>query len=298
MHTFHKKSPSKIAFDIFNYGLMIFLSFAFIAPLWHVIMSSVSDPALLVVNTGLVWRPIGELNWSGYRAIFQGGSGIIIGYRNTIFYTVTGVAFGTFMTVLAGYGLSRKNAMWTNFVMFYLAFTMLFSGGLIPFFMVVRALGWLNTPWAIIIPGTVSVFNIIIMRTAFAGLPESLEESAKLDGAGHYTIMWRIMVPLAKSTIAVVVLFYAIGMWNSWFNANIFLMNRDLFPLQLFLREVLIRNDPTAVLTAAEAAELADLAHILVQYSTIIAATLPLLFFYPFAQRHFVTGIMIGSIKG
>lgn len=125
-----------------------------------------------------------------------------------------------------------------------------------------------------------------------------MEESAKIDGAGHFTIMWRIMVPLAKATIAVVVLFYSIGMWNSWFNASIFLMDRSLFPLQLFLREVLIRNDPLAVLTAAEAAELADLAHILVQYATIIAATLPLLLFYPFAQKHFVKGVMIGSIKG
>jgi len=295
---FHKRSASRLIFDWFNVILMILLSFAFVAPLWHVIMSSISDPAQVVVNTGLVLRPLGNIHWDGYRAIFQGGSGIVTGYRNTIIYTVAGVSFGTFMTILAGYGLSRKGVMWGNFVMFYLAFTMLFSGGLIPFFMVVRSLGMLDTRWALIIPGTVSVFNIIIMRTAFSGIPESLEESAKMDGAGHFRIMWTIMVPLAKSTIAVVVLFYAIGMWNSWFNANIFLRTRSLFPLQLFLREVLIRNDPTAVLTAAEAAELANLAHILVQYSTIVAATLPLLFFYPFAQKHFVTGVMIGSIKG
>ena len=295
---FHKKSKSRWAFDIFNILLMLLLTFAFVAPLWHVLMSSISDPMQVVVNTGLVLRPMGELNWGGYNAIFASGSGILLGYRNTIFYTTSSVAFGTMLTIMAGYGLSRRDLMWKNPIMFYLAFTMLFSGGLLPFFMVVRALNWINTPWAIIIPGSVGVFNIIIMRTAFQGLPESLEESAKLDGAGHMTIMWRIMVPLAKASIAVIVLFYTVGSWNSWFNASIFLTDRSLFPLQLFLREVLIRNDPTAVLTAAESAQLADFAHVLVQYATIVAATVPLLLFYPFAQKHFVTVVMIGSLKG
>ena len=296
--SFHKRSAGRVAFDIFNVTLMLVMAFAFIAPLWHVVMSSISDPMQVVVNTGLILRPLGEINWGGYNAIFASGSGILVGYRNTIFYTVSAVSFGTFMTILAGYGLSRRGLMWGNFIMFYLAFTMLFGGGLIPFFMVVRSLRMLNTPWAIIIPGAVSVFNIIIMRTAFSGLPESLEESAKIDGAGHMTIMWRIMVPLAKSSIAVIVLFYAVGQWNSWFNASIFLRDRNLFPLQLFMREVLLRNDPTAVLSAAEAAQLADFAHVLVRYATVVAGTLPLLFFYPFAQKHFVTGVMIGSIKG
>jgi len=295
---FHKRSIGRWTFDIFNVTLMLVMTFAFLAPLWHVVMSSISDPMQVVVNTGLILRPLGEINWSGYDAIFNAGDGILIGYRNTIFYTVAGVSFGMFITVLAGYGLSRKGLMWGNFIMFMLAFTMLFGGGLIPFFMVVRALGMLDTVWAIIIPGTVSVFNIIIMRTAFSGIPESLEESAKLDGAGHMTIMWKIMVPLAKSTIAVLILFYAVNMWNSWFNASIFLRNRDLFPLQLFMREVLLRNDPTAILTAAEAAQLADFAHVLVRYATVVAGTLPLLLFYPFAQKHFVTGVMIGGIKG
>ena len=297
MH-FHKRSVGRWVFDIFNVLLMLVMAFAFIAPLWHVLMSSISDPMQVIVNTGLILRPLGEINWGGYEAIFAAGSGILIGYRNTIFYTVTSVAFGMVMTILAGYGLSRKGLMWGAPVMFMLAFTMLFSGGLIPLFMVVRALGMLDTVWAVIIPGSVSVFNIIIMRTAFAGIPESLEESAKLDGAGHMTIMWKIMVPLAKSTIAVLILFYAVGAWNSWFQASIFIRDRNLFPLQLFMREVLLRNDPTAVLSAAEAAQLADFAHVLVQYATVVAGTLPLLLFYPFAQKHFVTGVMIGGIKG
>ena len=295
---FHKRSPSKVAFDTFNVLFMIGISIICIAPMWHVIMSSISDPIDLNRATGMVLTPIGQPTLEGYRLIFSSGSNIILGYMNTAFYLVVGVSFSMFMTILAGYGLSRKDVMWSNVIMFFLAFTMLFSGGLIPFFLVVRALGWLDTRWAILIPGAVSVFNIIIMRTSFAGIPDSLEESAKMDGAGHITIMVRIMVPLAKATVAVLVLFYSIGVWNSWFNASIFLMNRNLFPLQLFLREIIIRNDVAAMTTAAEAAELANLYRNLVQYTTIVAATLPVLCFYPFAQKYFVKGVMIGSIKG
>ena len=298
MHTFHKRSPGKITFDIFNVGLMILISLLCIAPVWHVVMSSISDPIDLNRATGMMFVPMGEPTLEGYRLIFSEGSNVILGYLNTAFYLVAGVSFSIFMTILAGYGLSRKGVMWNNWVMFFLAFTMLFSGGLIPFFMVVRALGWLDTRWAVIIPGSVSVFNIIIMRTSFAGIPDSLEESAKMDGAGHFTIMLRIMVPLAKATIAVLVLFYSIGVWNSWFFPSIFLNDRNLFPLQLFLREIIIRNDMSAVTTAAEAAELANLYRHLVRYTTIVAATIPVLCFYPFAQKYFVKGVMIGSIKG
>jgi len=293
-----KRSPSRICFDILNITLMLLIAFACLAPVWHVIMASFSDPVALNAHTGLIVRPLGEMTLEGYRMIFAAASGIIIGYRNTILYVITGVTFGTTLTILAGYVLSRKYLYWRNLIMFFLALTMLFSGGLIPFFMVVRALGFVNTPFAVVIPGSVSVFNIIIMRTAFANLPESLEESAKIDGAGQLTIMFKIMVPLAKATIAVVVLFYSITMWNSWFNASIFLTDRNLFPLQLFLREVLIQDDIAAVATAAEALEQVALYRSLVQYSSIVAATLPVLFFYPFAQKHFVTGVMIGSIKG
>ena len=293
-----KRSPSRIAFDMFNVLFMLFIAVICIAPVWHVVMASISDPIMLNRASGLLVRPLGDPTIEGYRFIFQGGSGILIGYRNTVFYLVVGVSFSIFMTILAGYGLSRKGVLWSNVVMFFLAFTMLFNGGLIPFYMVVRALGWLDTRMAILIPGAVSVFNIIIMRTAFAGIPDSLEESAKIDGAHHFTIMIRIMVPLAKATIAVLVLFYSIGVWNSWFNANIFLRSRSLFPLQLFLREILIRNDTTAITTAAEAAELANLYRNLVQYTTIVAATFPVFCFYPFAQKYFVTGVMIGGIKG
>ena len=293
-----RRSPGRVCFDVFNIFLMLVIAFACIAPIWHVMMSSISDPIILNASSGLVFRPLGDITLRGYGLIFTATSGIVVGYRNTVFYVITAVTFGTTLTIFAGYVLSRRYLYWRNFIMFFFSLTMLFNGGLIPFFMVVRGLGLINTPFAIILPGTVSVFNILIMRTAFAGLPESLEESAKIDGAGHLTIMFKIMVPLAKATIAVVVLFYSIGMWNSWFNASIFLTNRSLFPLQLFLREILIQNDVASVTTAAEALEQVALYRSLVQYGTIVAATMPVLFFYPFAQKYFVTGVMIGSIKG
>jgi putative aldouronate transport system permease protein len=296
---FHKRSASRMAFDVFNVLLMLAIAFACVAPIWHVLMSSVSDPLQLTTKSGILLWPAGEINFKGYEIVFASSSGIITGYINTIFYVITGVGLGTIMTILAGYGLSRRNLLWGGPIMFFLSVTMLFSGGLIPFYMVVRGLNMINTRWAMIIPGCVSVFNIIIMRTAFFGLPDSLEESAKMDGAGHLTIMFRIVVPLAKSTIAVVVLFYAIGMWNSWFNASIFITKRDLFPLQLFLREILIKNDTSTVMTsAAETVGLTNLYRNLVKYCTIVAATVPVLCFYPFAQKYFVTGVLIGSIKG
>jgi putative aldouronate transport system permease protein len=292
-----KKTLSSKIFDIFNVLLMIIIAFACLAPILHVLFASVSDPIRLAAHEGIIIKPLG-FTWKGYQIVFSNSS-ILRGYLNTIFYVVVGVSLSTFLTVLGGYALSRKNLYWGNAIMFFITFTMFFNGGLIPFYMVVRALGMTNTRWAIIIPTAISVFNLIIMRTSLREIPDSLEESAKIDGAGHWTIMLRIVLPLAKATIAVIVLFYAVGQWNSWFNATIFLSNRKLYPLQVILKEILVQNDTSTVMTtSSEASSNTDIFKPLVKYCTIVAATLPVLCFYPFAQKHFVTGVMIGSIKG
>ena len=178
------------------------------------------------------------------------------------------------LTITSGYVLSRKQLLLKNQMMFFLAFTMMFNGGMIPFYMVVRNLGMLDTRWALIIPGCVNVFNIIIMRTSMAEIPDSLEEAARIDGAGNMTIMMKIVVPLSKATIAVVVLFYAVGQWNSWFNASIFLQNRSDLENNMAIYKDLIK------------------------YCTTVIATLPILCIYPFVQKYFVKGVMIGSVKG
>ena len=178
-----------------------------------------------------------------------------------------------------------------------MAFTMMFNGGMIPFYMVVRNLGMLDTRWALIIPGCVNVFNIIIMRTSMAEIPDSLEEAARIDGAGNMTIMMKIVVPLSKATIAVVVLFYAVGQWNSSFNASIFLQDRSLYPLQLILRDILIQND-SSQMNRSDLENNMAIYKDLIKYCTTVIATLPILCIYPFVQKYFVKGVMIGSVKG
>jgi putative aldouronate transport system permease protein len=294
---YYRKTLSSKIFNTFNIIFMLFIAFICLAPVLHVFFGSFSDPVKLASHEGIILRPLG-FTTKGYEIVFSNKS-ILRGYMNTIFYVVVGVSFSTLLTVMGGYALSRKNLFWGNTIMFIITFTMLFNGGLIPFYMVVRALRMTNTRWAIIVPTAVSVFNLIIMRTALRQIPDSLEESAKIDGAGHLTIMFQIILPLAKATIAVVVLFYSIGQWNSWFNAQIFLRDRKLFPLQIILREILIQNDTSTVFnSSSEAGSNLDIYKPLVKYCTIVAATFPVLCFYPFAQKHFVSGIMIGSIKG
>jgi len=202
------------------------------------------------------------------------------------------------MCSLCGYILSRSGLMWKGILMFFVTFTMMFSGGLIPFYMVVRNLGWIDKRIALIVPGCILVFNVIIMRTSFMSIPASLEESAKLDGAGHMTILFKIILPLSKAVVAVIVLFIAVGQWNSWFFAMIFLQTRALFPLQLILREILVQNDTSKIMVGSDAVAQMDLYKPLVQYCTTIVATAPILCIYPFVQKYFVTGVMIGSLKG
>jgi putative aldouronate transport system permease protein len=244
----------------------------------------------------LVW-PVGEKTLQGYGLVFKNPS-IATGYYNTLIYVVGTTLIGTTLTTIAGYVLSRKTKLKTAFTLIII-FTMLFNGGLIPSFMVNLKLGLVNTRLAILIPGVINAFYIIIMKSAFEQLPESFEESARLDGAGPVTVMIRILVPLVKATIAVVVMFIIVQQWNSWFPASIYLQKRrDLWPLQLFMREILVQNDTAKILSGSDAAAKADLVGNLVKYCVTIVGTLPILMVYPFAQKYFVKGVTLGGVKG
>jgi len=291
----YRNTSSNRIFDFFNATIMILICVCSLFPIVHVIFASLSDPMKLTAHEGIILWPLG-FTLKGYQLVFS-NSNILIGYMNTIFYVVVGVILSTFLTILGGYVLSRKSLLWRNTIMFFITFTMFFNGGLIPFYMVVKNLHMTNTRFAIIIPTAISVFNLIIMRTSLMKIPESLEESAKIDGAGHFIIITKIVIPLAKSTIATIVLFYAVGIWNSWFNATIFLNDRNLFPLQVILKEILVQDDTSAVLNSVDAGN-TDIYRSLVKYCTIVVATLPVLCFYPFVQKYFVSGVMIGSVKG
>ncbi len=293
-----KESPSRVAFLIINYFLLAVFGLLFITPVWHVVMASFSDAAKLTSHTGIVWWPLGNINLGGYQIVLSSPS-ILTGYANTAFYVIVGTSISMLLTIMGAYALSRKTMRYRNVFMLFISFTMLFNGGMIPTYMVVKDVVHLyDTRWAVIIPTAISVFNLIILRTGFQQVPESLIESAKLDGASEWTIMFRIIVPLSKATIAVIVLYYAVGLWNSWFQAMIYLKGRDKYPLQLILREILLLNDTGVMTTSADAVKNVQLERKLVKYCTIIVSTLPIMCFYPFIQKYFTKGVMIGAVKG
>jgi putative aldouronate transport system permease protein len=224
---------------------------------------------------------------------------IVGGYINTIIIVVAGVTINITFTAIAAYFVSRKNVMWSKAMMIMIIITMYFNGGLIPNYFNIKDLGLYDSLWSLMLPGAISTFNLIIMRTAFLGVPDSLEESARLDGANHFVILFRIILPLTMPTVAVLVLYYAVGHWNAWFNAMIYLKSRSKFPLQLILREILIQNDTTSM-TAGIAGDSGDKLSIAetIKYASIIVATVPILCVYPFLQKYFVKGVMVGAVKG
>lgn len=292
-----KVNQDKI-FDAVNTVLMIFMLIVFVWPLLFVISASFSDP-MAVWNGKVLLLPVG-FNVEGYKTILKYES-ILIGYRNTVLYTVLGTMVNLVMTICAAYPLSRQDFVMKNFFTFMFLFTMYFSGGLIPVYLVVNKLGLINTIWAMIIPNAVSIFNVIIMRTYFqTNIPESLREAAELDGANTLQFLVRIVLPLSGPVLAVIGLYYAVGHWNDFFSALLYLNNKKLFPLQMFLRDILIDNTMDMDMTGLdtqEAERKMQLAQTM-KYSLIIISSVPVLCIYPFIQKYFVKGIMIGAIKG
>lgn len=282
-------------FTIFNYTFLILLVIVTLYPLLYVLFASLSDSAQLLANKGLLWKPVG-FSLEAYKSVLA-NPGIATGFRNTLFILVFGVIVNLFMTALGAYVLSRKNVMWNKVFMFFIVFTMFFGGGLIPLYLVVKGVGLLDTLWSTILPFAISTFNLIIMRTSFMGIPDSLEESAKIDGANHFTILFRIIIPLSMPVIAVMILYYAVDKWNGWFYASVFIKSRELFPLQLVLREILIANSTESMSAGASAGDRFQIGET-IKYATIMVATIPILCIYPFLQRFFVKGVMVGSLKG
>jgi putative aldouronate transport system permease protein len=282
-------------FQLANIAFMITLSIACVYPLLYVLISSLSDPTYIAQNRGLLLYPVG-FNLHAYEMVFKNPM-IGTAYLNTVFYVVVGTAFNVFLTALGAYGLSRRNVMWRDLIMILIVFSMFFEGGLIPLYLIVSKLELLDTRWALIFPTAINAFNLIIMRTAFQAVPVSMEETARIDGANDLTILFRIMLPLSLPVVAVMVLFYGVYHWNSWFPAMLYLQDRELYPLQLILREILIMNDTDSMMTDGGGVDAAPIGET-IKYATIIIATVPILFFYPYLQKYFVKGVMIGAVKG
>lgn len=284
-------------FNVINHFLLIIITLIVIYPLVFVLSASFSDPQAVLRGEMFLW-PKG-INLHSYEKIFQ-NKDILRGYSNTLIYTLMGTLINLVMTILAAYPLSRKDFIGRNAIMALFVFTMFFSGGLIPTYMLIKNLGMLNTLWVMIIPNAVSIWNIIIMRTFFQqSIPHELHEAATIDGCSNIQTLTRIILPLSMPIIAVTILFYAVGHWNAFFNAMLYLSDKNKFPLQLILREILIQgqtNDMVKMSTESAIKQQREVEGI--KYAVLVVANIPVLMLYPFLQRYFVKGVMIGAIKG
>lgn len=285
-------STGERIFNIFNVIFMAICMIICVYPFWYVICASFSRSTLLIGHSGMLWTPLG---WStaAYDAVFHTQS-IWRGYANTIFYVVVGTFINIFMTMLGAYVLSRKDVPGKKFLTIFIMFTMYFSGGMIPGYLNIQDLHLYDSRLSLILPGAISVFNLIIMRTAMVSIDDSLVESAQLDGASHFTVLFKIMMPLTKATVSVLILYYGVSHWNAWFNAMIYLETKSKEPLQLVLRQILIMND----MADAAVGEDVELLSETIKYATIIVSTVPILLLYPFLQKNFTKGVMVGAVKG
>ena len=289
------KSRGERIFNGVNIFILLLLTLIFFYPLWHCLMASFSDPGKLLANSGALPWPAGY-SLRGYEAVLS-NQNILTGYQNTLFYVIVGTSLSTVLTLVGAYALTRQGLMLKKPIMVMIVITMYIGGGMIPDFMVVSKLGLFDSRWSVILATAITTYNLMVMRTAFLQVPHSLEESAMLDGANDFVILWRILLPVTKATIAVVALFYAVGRWNAWFNASIFLRSRSKYPLQLFLREILIANQTSGNDGVTSEDGMFYLEEV-IKYCTIIVSTVPILCIYPFVQKYFVTGVMLGSVKG
>ena len=292
-----KHTVSDRRFEVILVLILCIIGIAIAYPLVYVLSSSFSSPS--AVMSGKVWLLPVDFSLDGYRAIFKNNQ-VLIGYRNSLFYMVVGTFINVVMTLLAAYPLSRTDLPGQGPIMLIFTFTMIFSGGMIPTYLVIKDLHMLNTVWSMMIPGAISVNNMIITRTFIRNsIPQEMLEAAKIDGCNDIQYFFHMVLRLSGSVIAVITLYYAIAHWNAYFNAFMYLSDQKLYPLQLFLRDILISNkvDASMVMVDDAAAAKEGLSELL-KYSLIVVAILPVMVIYPFVQKHFVKGVMIGSVKG
>ena len=288
-----KKSAPVYIFQTFNYIFLAALGLLCLYPMWYCLMASISNPGAMMRHMGPLLLPKG-FSLASYGKVFANPN-IISGYKNTIFILVVGVILCLLMTSLGAYVLSRKDLLFRKPLMMIIMFTMFFTGGLIPTYLNLKELHLTNSLWGLIIPFLVNTFNLIILRTSFESIPDSLIEAAQIDGASHWKILISIVLPLSKATLAVMVLYYGVEKWNGWFWASALIRNRELLPLQVILREILL-SSTQSMQTGAGAGD-TEAIGATIRYATTIVATVPILCVYPFVQKHFTKGVMVGAVK-
>ena len=297
-HTLSNTASDRV-FNAVNYVFLTVMLLAVAYPLYFMAIASFSDPHL--VNNGKLWLFPKGITFEGYRRIF-GDSRIWTAYLNTTIYTLGGVSVNLLVTIPAAYALSRRDLWGRNLVMVLFTFTLLFGGGLIPTYLIIRSLGVLNTRWVMIIPNAVAVWNLIIARTFFqTTVPPDLLDASRMDGASNLRFFVSVVIPISPAIIAVLALFYGVGHWNAFFEALIYLKDPELYPLQLVLRSILIMNESAAeMMESSDPDTVAEQQRIIevIKYGLIMVASVPVLLLYPFLQKYFVKGVMIGALKG
>ena len=284
-----------IVFDIVNTIAMLIFAVVMVYPLWYVLVASFTDYKELMRNSGmLIWPKNPTV--AAYDMAFKNPS-IVTSYANTIFVVVVGTLLNLVMTSIAAFFLTRRDVKWQKPIYILIIITMYFNGGMIPMYFTVRDLGLENSLWSLIIPSALSTFNLILMKSSLENMPPSLEEAAEIDGAGIWSVLFKIILPLSKATLAVIGLYYAVGHWNAWFNALLYIKDREKFPLQLILREILLQNQTQDMGGAGNYSE-ANMIGESIKYAVIIIATVPILCIYPFLQKYFIKGVMVGAVKG
>ena len=294
----HERSAGSVVFDACNGAFLVVLCVVMLYPLYFVVVASLSEGRLLMAHNGPLAAPLG-FSGAAYRLVFNNPL-VVRGFLNSVHLVVVGTAVNLLLTSFAAYVLSRRNLYWKPVLMIMAVVTLLFERGLVPFYLTVRGLGLLNSHWAVILAFAISAYNMIIMRTYFTTIPDSLEESAKIDGANDFTVLFRIILPVAAPVVATMVLFYGVSRWNGYFYVMIFLRDRIKFPIALILREILIANSADTMMAGSDAGAMGDHENIAdtIKFATTVVATVPILLLYPFLQKYFVKGAMIGSVKG
>lgn len=292
-----KQSKGDRIFDIVNITLLVLIMLVILYPLYFIVIASFSDPLQVLAGKVILYPK--NFSLDAYGMVFR-DSNIMTGYRNTLFYTVFGTIINISLSVLAAYPISRKDFVGRQFFTMVLTITMFFSGGMIPLYLTVNSLGLLDTIWAILLPGAVSVWNVVIIRTYFqTSIPFELTEAAMVDGASNFQLLFRVILPLSTPVIAVMVLFYGVAHWNAFFNALIYINSKQLYPLQLVLRSILVQNTMSDdMMSDMDSLANRQLLAETIKYALIVVATAPIIAVYPFLQKYFVKGIMVGAVKG
>lgn len=293
-NTIRRTTGDKV-FDVINVIILLALCFVTLYPMWYCLCASFTENSYLVAHQGLIIWPHG-FNTGSYSLAFTHPL-LLSGYKNILIILGVALPINIVLTLFAGYFMAAKGVLFKPVIQFLIMFTMFFSGGMIPAYLNIRSLGLYNTLWALILPGAMSVYNSIICRTAIQAVPDSLTESAYIDGANDLVIVFKIILPLIMPTIAVLLLYYGVGHWNSWFNASIYMRDNDKLPIQNIMRAILIANSGVLNSAAAENDKVNEFAES-IKYSTIILTTVPVLCIYPFLQKYFVKGVMVGAVKG